>query len=61
VLIDDEDPALPGRPTALARALATGWRALLGTSRPYVVLRLGRARPPSIRSGRRPAADYLLA
>ncbi len=60
VLVDDEDPGSSGRPSALANRLAAGWRTLLGARRPFVVFRLGRARAPAVRSGRRPAADYLV-
>lgn len=60
VLVDDEDPASPGLPTRLAESLQAGWRPLLGDLRPYVVLRLGRARPASVRSGRHPPANYLV-
>ncbi len=60
VLVDDEHPSARGRPTALARALKNGWRPLLGDRRPFVVARLGRASPALVRSGRRPAVDYLV-
>lgn len=36
----------------LQRHLAQGWNALCPQSRPFVVIRMGRARPPEIRAGR---------
>ncbi len=47
--------SLPGAtavPPDIQRQLAKGWQVLVPSGRPYVVLRLGRASPVAVRSGR---------
>lgn len=48
-------PAATAVPEPLQKVLASGWRFLVPDSIPFIVLRLGRAAPPSIRAGRPPA------
>ncbi|WP_333844828.1 hypothetical protein [Pelomicrobium sp.] len=52
----EEDERIP---PGLRASLQAGWRALIPLDRPLMVFRLGRARPPRIRSGRLPASRYL--
>ena len=42
----------------LRATLAQGWQGIAPGSLPLMVFRLGRAARPSVRSGRRPVADY---
>jgi hypothetical protein len=51
-------PAYKEVPAALGERLRLGWRDLV-TGTPLMVFRLGLARPPRVRTGRRPIEQYL--
>lgn len=48
-----------GASGALRATLAAGWQAIAPGAIPLMAVRIGRAKPPSIRSGRRATAEYL--
>jgi hypothetical protein len=49
-----------GASEALRSSLAAGWQSIAPGTTPLMVVRMGRAAVPSLRSGRRPLEDYLL-
>lgn len=49
-----------GASDALRATLAAGWQSIAPGTTPLMVVRMGRAAMPSLRSGRRPVEDYLL-
>jgi hypothetical protein len=49
-----------GASDALRSSLAAGWQSIAPGTAPLMVVRIGRAAMPSLRSGRRPLEDYLL-
>lgn len=49
-----------GASDALRASLAAGWQSIAPGTTPLMVVRMGRAAMPSLRSGRRPVEDYLL-
>lgn len=49
-----------GASDALRATLTAGWQSLAPGTTPLMVVRMGRAALPSLRSGRRPVEDYLL-
>ncbi len=49
-----------GASDALRSSLAAGWQSIAPGTTPLMVVRIGRAAMPSLRSGRRPLEDYLL-
>ncbi len=48
-------------PTPIQEVLAQEWRNLFPVGHPFVVLRLGHARPPEIRTGRPPHMSFMQA
>lgn len=49
-----------GASDALRATLAAGWQSIAPGTTPLMVVRMGRAAMPSLRSGRRPVQEYLL-
>ena len=49
-----------GASDALRATLAAGWQSIAPGTTPLMVVRIGRAAMPSLRSGRRPLEEYLL-
>lgn len=49
-----------GASDALRATLEAGWQAIAPGTTPLMVVRMGRAAMPSLRSGRRPVEEYLL-
>jgi len=49
-----------GASDALRATLAAGWQSIAPGTTPLMVVRMGRAAMPSLRSGRRPVEEYLL-
>lgn len=58
VLMQPSDDA-DGASAALRTALAAGWQAIAPGTMPLMVVRMGRAAAPAMRSGRRPVEAYL--
>lgn len=53
--------AANGASDQLRATLMAGWQTVAPGLTPLMVFRIGRAEPPTIRSGRRPLADYLVS
>jgi hypothetical protein len=49
-----------GASDTLRATLAAGWQSIAPGTTPLMVVRIGRAEMPSLRSGRRPLEDYIL-
>jgi hypothetical protein len=53
-------PNYPGVSASTRKKLTQGWERIAPQRTPLMVFRIGRARAPSVRTGRRPLSEYVL-
>lgn len=59
VVLPFQEPTTNGASKSLQHKLISGWQEIVSDATPLMVFRIGRAKQPAVRTGRRPREDYL--